>query len=288
MKNNINNSPKNINKIKSDSIHLELLYRSLYILKKKFEKFKKEIKSIYLKYYPEKNQSLDQDDFPIIKIVNFFPLVQEIFDKIKITIPRIHDINTVFNYDISKFDKNSKEHLESIQLMEKTLFSKNKKELMKYNSKFYSKKIEPIVEYFNRKGNGNDLTEIKIMKEYDRKGRLINTFGKLLEIIGIKSSFKSVLKNPKNEYDTNIEKGDILYIEILPIILADFLQENNDFVVINLDKDDLNLNSDIKNRFDDNLLQKIGENKNLNIFKTANSYTNINNKKNYAKQKNIN
>ena len=140
MKTNINNSQKNIIKIKSDSIHLELLYRSLYILKKKFEKFKKEIKSIYLKYYPEKNQSLDQDDFPIIKIVNFFPLVQEIFDKIKITIPRIHDINTVFNYDISKFDKNSKEHLESIQLMEKTLFSKNKKELMKYNSKFYSKK----------------------------------------------------------------------------------------------------------------------------------------------------
>lgn len=32
---------KQIEKIKSDSIRLAILYRSLYILKKKFEKFKK-------------------------------------------------------------------------------------------------------------------------------------------------------------------------------------------------------------------------------------------------------
>ena len=268
--NHAHNSTQNISKIKIDSIHLEILYRSLYILKKKFEKFKKEINSIYIKYYPEQDKTADQNDFPIIKIVNFFPLLQDIFEKIKITIPRIHDINTLFNYDISKFDKNSKEHLESIKLMEKTLFSQNKKELIKYNSKFYSKKIEPIVDYFVRKGNGDDLTEIKLMTEYDRKGRIINTFGKLLESIGIKSNFKLITKNPKDEYDSNVEKGDILYIEILPIILADFLQENNDFVVINLDNEDFKLISDIKNRFDDNLQEKIKNNKNLNIFHTYN------------------
>ena len=268
--NHAHNSTQNISKIKIDSIHLEILYRSLYILKKKFEKFKKEINSIYIKYYPEQDKPADQNDFPIIKIVNFFPLLQDIFEKIKITIPRIHDINTLFNYDISKFDKNSKEHLESIKLMEKTLFSQNKKELIKYNSKFYSKKIEPIVDYFVRKGNGDDLTEIKLMTEYDRKGRIINTFGKLLESIGIKSNFKLITKNPKDEYNSNVEKGDILYIEILPIILADFLQENNDFVVINLDNEDFKLISDIKNRFDDNLQEKIKNNKNLNIFHTYN------------------
>ena len=265
------NSTRNINKIKLDSIHLEILYRSLYILKKKFEKYKKEINSIYIKYYPSQEIPADQNDFPIIKIVNFFPLLQDILEKIKITIPRIHDINTLFNYDISKFDKNSKEHLESIKLMEKSLFSQNKKELIKYNSKFYSKKIEPIVDYFVRKGNGDDLTEIKCMTEYDRKGRIINTFGKLLESIGIKSNFKLITKNPKDEYELNMEKGDILYIEILPIILADFLQENNDFVVINLDNEDNKLISDIKNRFDDNLQEKIKNDKNLNIFHTSNS-----------------
>ena len=68
--------------------------------------------------------------------MNFFPLLQEIFDKIKITIPRLNDIKILFNYDISKFDKNSKEHLESIKLMEKNLFASNKKNLEKYNKIF--------------------------------------------------------------------------------------------------------------------------------------------------------
>ena len=80
------------------------------------------------------------------------------------------------------------------------------------------------------------------------------------------------------DVDLTMEKGDILYIEILPIILADFLQENNDFVVINLDNEDNKLITDIKTRFDDNLLQKIHREKNLNIFQTIN-----NNKTNESK-----
>ena len=284
MKNSINDNKKeNLNKIKLDSIHLEILYRSLYILKKKFEKYKNDIKSIYTKYYPEQNKSLTQSNFPIIKIVNFFPLLQEIFEKIKITIPRLTDIKTLFNYDISKFDKNSKEHLESIKLMEKNLFLNNKKNLEKYNKIFYSKKIEPIVDYFIRRGNGNDLTEIKCITEYDRKGRVINTFNKLLENIGIKNSFKSITKNPKDEFDIIIEKGDSLYIEILPIILADFLQENNDFAVIDLDINDKNFISEIKSLFDENLIKKINSEKDTNIFLSYKNNNNINNIKNNEK-----
>ena len=284
MKNSINDNKKeNLNKIKLDSIHLEILYRSLYILKKKFEKYKNDIKSIYTKYYPEQNKSLTQSDFPIIKIVNFFPLLQEIFEKIKITIPRLTDIKTLFNYDISKFDKNSKEHLESIKLMEKNIFLNNKKNLEKYNKIFYSKKIEPIVDYFIRRGNGNDLTEIKCITEYDRKGRVINTFNKLLENIGIKNNFKSITKNPKDEFDIIKEKGDSLYIEILPIILADFLQENNDFAVIDLDINDKNFISEIKSLFDENLIKKINSEKDTNIFLSYKNNNNINNIKNNEK-----
>ena len=218
-----------------------------------------------------------------MKVVNFFPLLQDIFEKIKITIPRINDINSIFNYDISKFDKNSKEHLESIQLMEKSLFANNKKELIKYNNKFYTKKIAPIADYFLRKGNGDDLTEVKCITEYDRKGRIINKFGKLLEDIGIKSSFKLMMKNPKNDFDVNMEKGDILYIEILPIILADFLQENNEFVVIDLDKEDIKFLKDIKTLFDEGLLKKINEDENLNIFRSSKS-----NKENTIKKNKLN
>ena len=63
--------------------------------------------------------------------------------------------------------------------MEKNLFGNNKKNLEKYNKIFYSKKIESIDECFVIWGNGDDLTEIKFITEYGRKGRVINTFGKL-------------------------------------------------------------------------------------------------------------
>ena len=41
MKTQINNNPKNLEKIKLDSIRLEILYRSLYILKKNSKIIKK-------------------------------------------------------------------------------------------------------------------------------------------------------------------------------------------------------------------------------------------------------
>jgi hypothetical protein len=42
---------KQIEKMKADSIRLAILYRSLYILKVKFEKYKKEVNQVYDKYY---------------------------------------------------------------------------------------------------------------------------------------------------------------------------------------------------------------------------------------------
>ena len=67
--NNEEKGTENFNKIKQDSILLELLYRSLYILKSKFAKYKKDITSIYLKYYPNPTNT---KNFPIINIFSFF------------------------------------------------------------------------------------------------------------------------------------------------------------------------------------------------------------------------
>ena len=64
--NNEEKGAENFNKIKQDSILLELLYRSLYILKSKFAKYKNDITSIYLKYY---QNSSNTKNFPIIKIL---------------------------------------------------------------------------------------------------------------------------------------------------------------------------------------------------------------------------
>ena len=58
-----------------------------------------------------------------------------------------------------------------------------------------------------------------------------------------------------------MKKGNIYFIETLPILIADFLQNNQEFVVINLDLDDKILTEALKKLFDDDILKKIREKK---------------------------
>ena len=257
----VNNKPKfnekQIEKIKADSIRLAILYRSLYILKKKFEKFKNEVNSVYDKYYGGEKKKLESYDHRVIKTTNFFPLVQDIFKEMKITIPKILNPSDIFYFDIVNFDPNDKSHTESIKLMEKIVLDKNN--LDKYNKIYYNRKIKPLVESFLKNKNNDDVTECYKITEYDRKGRIVHTCDELLEMMGIKGGYKGVRKNPQDEYDSYIKRGDILFVDTLPIIIADFLQANPLFVVINLDTTDKQLIEELKRFFDDDILKRIKE-----------------------------
>ena len=248
---------KQIEKIKSDSIRLAILYRSLYILKKKFEKFKKEVNNVYDKYYGGEKKKLESYDHRVIRIANFFPLVQEIFKEMLITIPRIINPSDIFYFDIVNFDPNDATHTESIKLMEKIVLDRNN--LEKYNKIYYNRRIKPLVESFFKNKNNDDVTECYKITEYDRKGRIVHTCDELLEMMGYKGGYKGIRKNPQDEYDSYMKRGDILFIDTLPIIIADFLQANPDFVVINLDTNDKQLIEELKRFFDDDILKRIRE-----------------------------
>ena len=248
---------KQIERIKNDSIRLAILYRSLYILKYKFEKFKIEVNKVYDKYYGGEKKHLEACDHRVIKTSNFFPLVQEIFKEMKITIPRIINPSDIFYFDIVNFDPNDKSHTESIKLMEKIVLDKNG--LEKYNKIYYLRKIQPLVEIFLRQKNSEDVTECYRITQYDRRGRVIFTTDELFAMVGIKGGFKGLSKNPKDEYDNYMKQGHTLFIDTLPILIADFLQSNPDFVVINLETGDKELNNAVKRLFDDDILKKIRE-----------------------------
>jgi len=248
---------KQIEKIKSDSIRLAILYRSLYILKKKFEKFKNEVNGVYDKYYGGEKKKLESYDHRVIRITNFFPLVQEIFKEMLITIPRIINPSDIFYFDIVNFDPNDATHTESIKLMEKIVLDRNN--LEKYNKIYYNRRIKPLVESFLKNKNNDDVTECYKITEYDRKGRIVHTCDELLEMMGIKGGYKGIRKNPQDEYDSYMKRGDILFVDTLPIIIADFLQANPDFVVINLDTNDKQLIEELKRFFDDDILKRIRE-----------------------------
>ena len=246
-----------IEKAKQDSIRTAILYRSLYILDYKFKKYKKEINAIYDNYYA----GPPTRDFQhrIIQISNFFPLVLDVFKVMKITIPRILNPSDIFYFDKANFDQNDKSHQESILLMEKIL--KDRKNLDKYNNIYYKKKIKPLIDEFLESKNNPDVTNWYKIVEYDRKGRIIHDCNELFALNGTKGGYKGVRKNPQEDYDFYMKKGNIYFIETLPILIADFLQNNQEFVVINLDLDDKILTEALKKLFDDDILKKIREKK---------------------------
>ena len=247
---------KQIEKLKSDSIRLAILYRSLYILKYKFEKYKNEVNNVFDKYYGGEKKKLESYDHRVVKTSNFFSLVIDVFKEMKITIPKIINPSDIFYFDIVNFDPNDQSHTESIKLMEKIVLSKN---LEKYNQIYYNKRIKPLVDLFSKKKDSDDVTECYKITEYDRKGRVVHTCDELLEMMGIKGGFKGLRKNPREEYDKYMKKGDILFVDTLPIIIADFLQSNPNFVVINLDLEDAELVNTLKQLYDDDILKKIRE-----------------------------
>ena len=248
---------KQIQRIKADSIRLAILYRSLYILKHKFDKHKNEINKLYDKYYGGEKKKLESYDHRVVKTSNFYPLVFDIFGEMKITIPRIIEPKDIFNYDVTNFNPNDKSHTESIKLLEKIVLDRNN--LDKYNKAYFLRKIKPLVDAFLKNKDNDNVTECYKITEYDRKGRIIHTCDELLDSIGVKGGYKGLRVNPKDEYDRYMKKGDILFIDTLPILIADFLQANQDFVVINLDLNEKLLIDELKKLFDEDIIKKIKE-----------------------------
>ncbi len=87
---NGNNFPK------EDSIEFVTVYRSFYILKKKFDKYKDDISKIYTKYFIKDKNTLNNFRFKTIKISSFKPLLQQICNSINMSIIKISSLNELF------------------------------------------------------------------------------------------------------------------------------------------------------------------------------------------------
>ena len=103
--------------------------------------------------------------------------------------------------------------------------------------------------------------QIKIV-EYNRKGKIIKNSIQMIE-------GNNILINEIKNYQ-NLEKDEtFLYIEILPLILADFLQENKNYAIIEMENE---ISKDLYMRFDKDLLNIINE---YNELKKSGNISNI-------------
>ena len=239
---------------KEESVEFIILYRSLYILKKKFEKYKEDISKIYTKYFVKDKNNYNNIRCKIIKISSFKSLLQQICNLVNMSIIKISSLNELFVSDLVSQKIQQERFNESID----QIYNYISDNLKKYNEIFFNKKIKPIIEINKIDNINEDLTEYYPIVEYNKKGDLICYYDQMKEK---NKKYSSILKSHEitleKEYELNEKENDILFIETLPVLIADFIQENPKYIIINSDVNDSELNNEIKNLFDGNILKKV-------------------------------
>ena len=267
---NLNKLQSNSIKKKEDILDMELtniqmliLQRSLYILKKKFEINKKELEIIYKKYKDEEYMKLK-----CINVDYLLELYMEIMDLTQFTMLPYTNFNELISADLMTELNEGK-----TKVILKALVKFTKDNIEKYNRIYFEKKMKKIklIEENEKKKKADapppdleDYTSQQKIVKINKRGKVIRTFDEMIEnnkefevgqdiIAKINEDDMSVLNNKK-----------LLYSDVIPLIIADFIQEylkNNEHVAIistsNISEDQENykLNQNIKSLFDKDIIK---------------------------------
>ena len=257
--NSSNKSQENLIEIELKNIHMLILQRSLYILKKKFEQNKKDIELVYEKYKDQKYRQLK-----CVNTKNLFDLFQEIMEINQINLLPYENFNELITANfMSDFNK------EKYNTMLNALTKFTKKNIEKYNTIFYENKMKKKKNKLEQINNNypkpelEDVTDQAKIIHKDKRGNIIDNFEKMIENnkkIEIDDMIFSI-----NEDDMSIlVNKQLLYTDVIILIIADFLQEfmknninigiilsNNSFANENDD-----LNEGIKVLYDKEIIKK--------------------------------
>ena len=219
-----NKSPDHLIEIELKNIHMLILQRSLYILKRRFDQNKKELELIYEKYKDKKYKKLK-----CISTRHLIDLYNEIMSIIQINLLPYENFNELLTADLmSGFNKGKySEILNSL-----TQFTK--KNVEKYNKIFYENKLKKKKLKKIPKLEPIEVTQQVNIIHLNKRGEIIDDFEKMIENnkkIDINEMIFTI-----NEDDVSIiDNKRLLYIDVIPLIIADFLQEkmkNNIYIGI--------------------------------------------------------
>ncbi len=250
--NNLNNKEEEIISIEKNNINMLILCRSLYILKKKFEKNKDIINKIYLKYQNENNNNNNLITIPL-----------EYLNEVINNIMNISEFNIIvykeFNDLITADLLNNENIIKKILILLNTFIN----EKVDYYNDLYLKKRKTEEKFINEKNNmnNNNDNEKLINKEE------INENNKNNE--NIENDEEKILKKEEEKNDKNEEE------------LKNLNEQNNK----DLENNKENNNEQIENeknddKIDDNKKNENEKNNTENIKKEINlkeNSLNINN-----------
>ena len=250
-------------------INTLIFERSKYLINQKFEKYNKEISKIYSRFNINKSRRIDILGSPQIDINNLGQILILVLKEINLFLLELSSPKDIF---ISFFLINSQKESEMegiIKKFQQEIILKNLTE--KYNNIFYEEKIKPMfipIEYncqiYNDNYNKENVIKEINISEYNSKGRKIKNMKELLEEnennmkeynIGYEdeNENKYIINTPLkvNKNNNDISKmikleQNILYIEILPRILIDYLMANQNLAIVEIDEEfskELNINN---------------------------------------------
>ena len=245
------------------NIQMLILQRSLYILKKKFEINKKELQIIYQNYRDENYMKIK-----CINIDYLSELYKEIMGTTQFTMLPYTNFNELISADLMTELNEGKSKAVLKALVKFTVTNVEKYNIIYFEKKMRKKKL--IEENEKKKKSETpppdleDYTDKQKIVKINKRGKIIQTFEQMLEnnkefevgediIVTINEDDMSILNNKK-----------LLYSDVIPLIIADFLQEylkNNEFIAIVSianDSDDIEnnkLNQNIKSLFDNDIIK---------------------------------
>ena len=247
------------NNIKQE-INSIILERSKYLINKKFEKYNIVISKIYSKYNINKSRRIDILGSPQIDINNLSQILIIILKEINLFLLELSSPKDIFIsfFLITSQKENEMEGI--IKNLQHEIIIKSLTE--KYNNIFYEEKIKPnfLPIENNYQINNDEYNEEIVIKEiniseYNSKGKKIKNRQMLLEEnennmkeynIEYKDKeenryiINTPLKVNKNNSDISkvVKLGqNILYIEILPRILIDYLMANPNLAFVEIDEE---------------------------------------------------
>ena len=227
--NNLNNKEEEIISIEKNNINMLILCRSLYILKKKFEKNKDIINKIYLKYQNENNNNNNLLTIPL-EYLN--EVINDIMNISEFNIIVYKEFNDLITADLL----NNENIIKKILILLNTFIN----EKVDYYNDLYLKKRKTEEKFINEKNNmnNNNDNEKLINKEE------INENNKNNE--NIENDEEKILKKEEEKNDKNEEKN---------------LNEQNDK---DLENNKENNNEQIENEKNDDKIDKKNENEKNN------------------------
>ena len=207
--------------IEQKNIQMLIFQRSLYIMKQRFSQNRKETQIVYDKYKNSNYKSLE-----CISTENLFNCYKEVFTTNQINLYPYENFN-----DLATADLVSGINEEKYNNMINELVLFTKKNVEKYNEKFYENKMKKKkLKEEEEKQRLKDLEEndvsdkVKIVHK-NKKGEIISDFSKLTET-NKKVVIDELIYTVTEEDMTILTSNKLLYYGVIPLIIADFIQEN--------------------------------------------------------------